>query len=261
VRVHRARLLAAAGRPEPALDVLDGAGELANGWPIAPELLGVMTGLQALSRAAMGDIELAESELAEGGRVPTAEAGAALARLRLHSGDAEAARAAVTPWLDAAPAAYGPTHVELWLLDALARDAGADVVGAAASLERALDAAEPHGTRRPFVELGAHVGALLRRQLRQGTAHRSLVEDLLHELDRPQPDGRPRAMLFAPLSDRESAVLRFLPTMMSNGEIAAELFVSVNTVKTHLKSIYRKLDVADRRAAVRRARDLELLAP
>ena len=58
-----------------------------------------------------------------------------------------------------------------------------------------------------------------------------------------------------------AAVLRFLPTMMSNQEIAAELFVSVNTVKSHLKAIYRKLDVADRREAVRRARRLELLAP
>jgi LuxR family maltose regulon positive regulatory protein len=64
-----------------------------------------------------------------------------------------------------------------------------------------------------------------------------------------------------PLSEREAAVLRFLPTMMSNQEIAAELFVSVNTVKTHLKAIYRKLDVADRRSAVRRARELELLGP
>jgi LuxR family maltose regulon positive regulatory protein len=49
--------------------------------------------------------------------------------------------------------------------------------------------------------------------------------------------------------------------MMSNQEIASELFVSVNTVKTHLKAIYRKLDVADRREAVSRARALELLAP
>jgi LuxR family transcriptional regulator, maltose regulon positive regulatory protein len=48
---------------------------------------------------------------------------------------------------------------------------------------------------------------------------------------------------------------------MSNQEIAAELFVSVNTVKTHLKAIYRKLDVPDRREAVRRARELELLSP
>jgi LuxR family maltose regulon positive regulatory protein len=49
--------------------------------------------------------------------------------------------------------------------------------------------------------------------------------------------------------------------MMSNQEIAAELFVSVNTVKTHLKAIYRKLDVEDRRGAVRRARELSLLGP
>ena len=56
-------------------------------------------------------------------------------------------------------------------------------------------------------------------------------------------------------------MLRYLPTMMSNHEIAAELFVSVNTVKTHLKTIYRKLDVADRREAVRRARELQLLSP
>ncbi|MDO8209498.1 LuxR C-terminal-related transcriptional regulator [Conexibacter sp. CPCC 206217] len=49
--------------------------------------------------------------------------------------------------------------------------------------------------------------------------------------------------------------------MMSNREIASELYVSVNTVKTHLKHIYRKLDASDRRAAVRRARDLRLLSP
>jgi LuxR family maltose regulon positive regulatory protein len=61
------------------------------------------------------------------------------------------------------------------------------------------------------------------------------------------------------LSDRELAVLSYLPTMLTTAEIAAELYVSVNTVKTHLKSIYRKLDVARRRDAVHRARALHLL--
>ena len=72
--------------------------------------------------------------------------------------------------------------------------------------------------------------------------------------------GEPEVRLCSkPLSERELAVLRFLPTMMSNAEIAGEMFVSVNTVKTHLKHVYRKLDVADRREAVRRGRELHLL--
>ena len=67
--------------------------------------------------------------------------------------------------------------------------------------------------------------------------------------------------MLEPLSERELAVLRFLPTMLSNTDIAAEMFVSVNTVKTHLKHIYRKLDVTHRRRAVQRARELRLLSP
>jgi LuxR family transcriptional regulator, maltose regulon positive regulatory protein len=111
------------------------------------------------------------------------------------------------------------------------------------------------------VRFGRPLQPLLARQLRRGTAHRALVGELLEALN---GGGRSRAsapLLVEPLSPREQAVLRYLPTMMSNQEIASELFVSVNTVKTHLKAIYRKLDVADRREAVRRARRLELLAP
>ena len=62
-----------------------------------------------------------------------------------------------------------------------------------------------------------------------------------------------------PLTEREVAVLRRLPSLMSNHEIAEGLHVSVNTVKTHLKSMYRKLGVTNRREAVQRGRALELL--
>ena len=70
----------------------------------------------------------------------------------------------------------------------------------------------------------------------------------------------PSATLLAPLTEREQRILRYLPTMLSNAEIGAEVFVSLNTVKTHLRSIYRKLDASRGRAdAVDRARRLGLL--
>ena len=65
--------------------------------------------------------------------------------------------------------------------------------------------------------------------------------------------------LVDPLSERELEVLRFVAAGLSNPEIAEQLYVSVNTVKAHAKSIYRKLDVHNRTQAVNRARELELL--
>jgi LuxR family maltose regulon positive regulatory protein len=79
----------------------------------------------------------------------------------------------------------------------------------------------------------------------------------------PEPDGQPapsaQAALPDPLTPRELAVLRFLATGMSTTEIADELCLSANTVKTHLAAIYRKLAVGRRRDAVLRARELELI--
>ena len=256
VRIQRARLQMAEGHSESALESLEAADDLVGDWPMARALRGLLSGSRTIVEAALGD-----GDGSGNGANATAEDGAAIARLRLRAGDADGAHAALAPWLHDAADAFGPTRVELWLLESLAADAGADIEAGAAALEHALDEAEPHGVRRPFTELGGDIATLLRRQLRRGTGHRSLVEELLRELDRPEAATRPRVLLLDPLSEREAAVLRFLPTMMSNGEIAAELFVSVNTVKTHLKSIYRKLDVPDRRGAVRRARELELLAP
>jgi LuxR family maltose regulon positive regulatory protein len=259
VSLHRAQLHAAAGRPEPALDAIELARETLDAYPLEPGLRGLSRGLEALALAALGRQADAEAALRAGD--PTAEEACALARMRLLAGDAQGARAAIAPHRDDGASALASTRTQIWILEALSDDAEADHVAAAAALERALDAAEPQGHLRPFASLAPDVVPLLRRQLRSGTAHRSLVGDLLHQLDRPHGNGRPRALLVESLSEREAAVLRFLPTMMSNQEIASELFVSVNTVKTHLKSIYRKLDVPDRRTAVRRARDLELLSP
>ncbi len=127
-------------------------------------------------------------------------------------------------------------------------------------IELALDVAEPDAIRRPFTDSGREASEILRRAIREGTAHRWLAGSLLAVLDgREASQGHRTRELLDPLSARETVVLRYLPTLLSNQEIAGELFVSVNTVKTHLKSIYRKLGVSDRREAVRLARDLRLV--
>lgn len=113
--------------------------------------------------------------------------------------------------------------------------------------------------RRRFPE---EVPALHRRAARWHADHGFPAEAERHALaagENGSKSDTANVELREPLSERELAVLRFLPTMLSNAEIAAELYVSVNTVKTHVKHVYRKLDAHDRRTAVQRARELCLL--
>ena len=148
-------------------------------------------------------------------------------------------------------------RIEANVLESVARRELNDRAGAATSIEHALALAEPDSFRRPFVDGGPAVQTLLVEQIRRGTDTARRRPDRAFER-RAANVSITKAELLEPLSERERAILRYLPTMMSNAEIASELFVSVNTVKTHLKSIYRKLG-ARRREAVERARRLELL--
>jgi LuxR family maltose regulon positive regulatory protein len=118
------------------------------------------------------------------------------------------------------------------------------------------------------------VPALLERQARHRTAHAALIAEILGLLAGPpggtgggQPPvkrgglGGPSPRLTEPLSGSELRVLRYLPTNLTTPEIAAELYVSRNTVKTHVRSLYLKLGTHRRAEAVEFARDLGLLAP
>jgi LuxR family maltose regulon positive regulatory protein len=155
--------------------------------------------------------------------------------------------------------AYPMVEIERDVLRALALRTMGEGEAALTSLERALAGAEPEGIRRPFLGAGSGVRELLADHLRRAVSHRWFASELLRTLDGVDSTRILPVELLEPLSARESEVLRFLPTMMSNSDIASELFVSVNTVKTHVKSIYRKLDVTRRQDAVRRARQLHLL--
>jgi LuxR family maltose regulon positive regulatory protein len=255
----RATLLALRGDASTALELLRRAHAAATPLPRPLELSGII--LEADLRLALGEPESARTMLEALGDVPEAAIG--LARVELASGDPSAAATTIAHFRSDERSALRPyANVEAWLIDALAHDVLHDDQRSLHSLERALDAAEPRGLRHPFFRLGPRVHALVRRHARSETRHRALVAELLTALDageRGRPTGsRP---LLEPLSERELTVLRFLPTMMSNAEIAAELFVSVNTIKTHLRHVYAKLGATNRREAVRRARELRLLSP
>jgi LuxR family transcriptional regulator, maltose regulon positive regulatory protein len=222
---------------------------------------------EAELRTAAGDPAGARAalELAERPDRPSPEVAVARARLELDEGDAKAASAILAPWLNGSATTPSLTLlVEAWLLDAMAAHTLGDRERGFRSLERALHLAEREGFRLQFSG-GRGLRELLGAQLDGPTAHRPLVAELL-QAGGPAWPAEPAGVgldddepLIEPLSERERIVLRYLTSALSNVEIADELYVSVNTVKTHIKSIYRKLNTTRRRDAVRRARELRLL--
>jgi LuxR family maltose regulon positive regulatory protein len=104
---------------------------------------------------------------------------------------------------------------------------------------------------------------LLERHRRSRTAHGAFVSQILDRLagQQPPPSSGAAASLLEPLSEGETRVLRYLPTNLSLPEIASELHLSTNTVKTHVRHVYAKLGAHGRTEAVERARRLRVLAP
>ena len=179
----------------------------------------------------------------------------ALARLHLAGGDAAAAEQSLASF----PPVLGTVRERvdggvLCTLIAAEHDRSA----ALQLLEDALLVAAPLGMRRPFLVEAAGLRTLLADRIEAGTAVAAFAVDLLRRMsgqhDRPLP-----ASLVEALTEREQVVLRYLASTLSNAEIAAELYLSVNTVKTHQRMVYRKLGADGRRDAVRRAKQLRLL--
>ncbi|RME64352.1 MAG: helix-turn-helix transcriptional regulator, partial [Caldilineae bacterium] len=148
--------------------------------------------------------------------------------------------------------------IEISLVLALAHRAQGDISAALESLARALTLAEPEGYVRIFVDEGPPMAALLQAAAKSGLAP-GYVRRLQAAFKPATQDTPNQQGLLEPLSGRELEVLRLLATELSGPEIARELVVSLNTMRTHTKNIYGKLGVNSRRAAVRRARELELL--
>lgn len=157
------------------------------------------------------------------------------------------------------PTSDAISAVERSLLCALVADAQGQRARSARALEHALATAEQEDVRRPFVSMGAgRLHELVERQRGPTGERAAFISEVLIEMTAARGAFEPPTVP-GDLSERELEVMRYLPTMLTAGEIAADLHVSVNTIKAHMRSIYRKLDASRRREAVIRARERGIL--
>jgi LuxR family transcriptional regulator, maltose regulon positive regulatory protein len=222
-----------------------------------------LTGWRLATQARLGQLSEARASLAalDAESAGSAEVGNARAAICLAEGNPLAALAAVQDVVNGiAPAIGYVTVVEGHLLAALAHHALGDHRAATAAAECALALAEADRLILPFVMTGSL--ELLEAMPRHETAHAALLADILDVMRGSSlaPGKEPSPAEIDQLSPSELRVLRYLPTNLSRPEIARELSVSVNTVNTHIRSIYAKLRSQDRSSAVQRAREMRLIS-
>jgi LuxR family maltose regulon positive regulatory protein len=240
----------AAGRLQPRLASPLAMGRQLTGWTLATQARLGLTGEARAGLAALADDQAGAGEIRN-----------ARAVLCLADGDPAGALAALREVLDGtAPVTGYATAVEAQLLAGLASGALGDRRAAHQSAERALALAEADRLVLPFAMTGSR--ELLEALPRHQTAHAALLTDILDLLSGSSAPagGRHPSPPTERLSPGELRVLRYLPTNLSRPQIATELSVSVNTIGTHIRSIYAKLGAEDRSAAVHRARELRLLS-
>jgi LuxR family maltose regulon positive regulatory protein len=221
-----------------------------SGWAITMQ---ARFGMLDEARASLAGLP---AERARSGEVCNASA-----VLQLAEGDPAVALTALAEVIEGqAPVIYAFTPVESHVLAARAHAEMGNRQAANAAIERALALAEPDRLIFPFVMTAS--ADLLETLPRHQTAHAALLIDILDVLRGTSivATDRPVVPPEQELTPTELRVLRFLPTNMSRTEIARELYLSVNTVNTHMRNIYAKLDAGDRSKAVERARELRLLS-
>jgi LuxR family maltose regulon positive regulatory protein len=274
LRAHPSKLISAVGclvaaRGSLAEGHAHATAEMARraraGWSPPPWLDHMLLVAESHAHAASGDAEAAVATAAQAGPDSALDARVALARALLAAGDVAEARQALAGAAETS-AGEAPERVraEAWLADSLLAFRTADPVRGRRSLERALKLSEPQRLRLPFAVERSWIRPALARYPELAHTHRHLLEPrLIPPGPLPgaphPPPGREAPVLVEQLSRREHDVLHRVADMLSTDEIASDMYISVNTVKTHLKNIFRKLGVADRGAAVRRARQLAVL--
>ena len=224
-----------------------------------------LTILESRAHVLAGDITAAVAAARSADPESVPAAAAALAHAWLASGEYQQAR----ELLDAAAEGRGETPegigVAGWLVDACLSYSTGEARHGRRSLERGLLLAKPERMKLPFIMEQAWIRQVLRRDPELAHAYREVLEPSATAPAAPpgqqrQPGvGQQAPLVVERLSKREREVLTLLSGLLSTAEIASEMHLSLNTVKTHLRSIYRKLSAAHRGEAVRRARQLQLI--
>jgi LuxR family transcriptional regulator, maltose regulon positive regulatory protein len=233
-----------------------------SGWSVPAWLEQRLSLAESRACAAAGDTRAALAAAERAGRDAPLTAAVALAHARAATGDGPNARRALAPALAAGNDAPEQVRLQAWLVDARLSYGSGDGARGRRSLTSALRLAEREQLRLSFVMERGWIGPLLRRDPELARTHRRLFTPALHDGQPAAPLGAPEraaAPAVEPLTEREREVLRHVSGMLNTAEVASEMYISVNTVKSHLKSIYRKLAAAHRGEAVRRARQLELI--
>jgi LuxR family maltose regulon positive regulatory protein len=264
LQVTRALLEFARGRHEAAMTAQQAAENIQRGFATDHILAAPARARTLEVLVHLGETERVQRALDDMDEVVRATSAmrVVLATLRLAHEDPEGAAAALAPiFAGASPIENPRWEIQALLLKASVEDALGDIGASSRALERALELAEPDGLVLPFLLRPAP--DLLERHSRVRSSHASLISEILNVLAGRTPAARPggAASLQEPLSESELRVLRYLPTNLRGPEIAAELFVSPNTIRSHLRNIYPKLGVHSRADAVNRARELGLLSP
>jgi len=242
-----------------------------SGWPLPAWLDQRLSQAESWAHAAAGDIQAALAAARRCGQESSPEAAVTLARAWLAAADTGNATRALAPVRSAGSGAPDRVRLQAHLVDAQLSYHRGDRARGRTALASALRLAEPDRLRLPFVIERGWIEPVLRRDLELARAHRRLLaagpgHDRLtapgagDRVPAPRGAGDQGPVHPAePLTERELEVLRLVAGLLSTDEVAREMHISVNTVKTHLAHIYRKLATTRRGEAVRRAREFGLL--
>jgi LuxR family transcriptional regulator, maltose regulon positive regulatory protein len=234
------------------------------GAPVDPPLERLLMLLDCEIAVRTGDTGRARMTLlprVEGAEADRADCRLMLGRLLLSEGDFPGATDAVAPIIDGtATEVTIEVKVAALVVAAVASRRAGRTATAAELVQQALALAEPDDASRVFLDAGQSARSAITVLIPPTSRGAGFAGRILERFDTqlPHADGqleKPAVLL----TDSELAVLRFLPSHLTNQEIAEALFLSINTVKTHLRAAYRKLGVASRRAAIARARRLDLI--